>query len=582
MVMTTQSPVLRPSGTADVPPVAFLLPLGVGLLLFAWPTLTGLAGIYRTDDNFSHGFLVPLIAVYAAWRQRHELIPALGAGRLLGAMPLVAGLAIVLFSRWYELALLPRGVIAMFMAGFGLVLTLVGLAWIAIGWQGVRRLTFPLGFLLLGLPIPSFLLHRVTLPLQQVAAAISTAALHLIGVTVQRQGSVLRLPVGDLGVDEACSGIRSLAVLTAVGLAMIHFNRPSRRGAILLLLALVPLAVLTNAVRVFLSGIFMVLGWKQLTQGGPHELLGLFTFALAIGGLAALSSLLSGPGEASSRPRSTASPKPSSGLPCGAGEAQSSEVVSGDRSASFPVPVLPPRSTLSCLANPAFAAAFLFFCAALVSFALNTHYDRLYARDLARLAERRPLTEFPSRIGPYVRIRSEELSAGEFSMLDPSELNIGTYLGPDGRQFSVTILYWNPPEGRPSRRPDLLKRPHSPDWCFPAAGWNRLSRWDGTCSPAVFPGEQGRVRVFERDQQTMVVLFWTGVTAARTDAPDQIFQRLSDMAHSWSNPPLANLHTVTIGTLADARDPSAAREAALAMARELAKILPDYGVGLRR
>jgi exosortase len=681
----------------EVPPVAFLLPLGLGLLLFAWPTLTGLAGVYRTDDNFSHGFLVPLIAAYAAWRRRHELIPASGSARLLGVIPLAAGLGLVLFSRWYELALLPRGVIAMFMAGLGLVLALTGMAWIAVGWQGLKRLTFPLGYLLLGLPIPSFLLHRVTIPLQQVAAIISTAALHVMGVTVQRQGNVLTFPAGQLGVDEACSGIRSLAVLTAVVLAMIHFNRPTRRGSVLLLLAIVPLAVLTNAVRVFTSGIFFAIGWKQLTHGGPHELLGLFTFALAIGGLAALTSLLSQRPEPASRaegeegprdqrtkgPRdqksevggqrsppqadppvaeevggqrsevgehslpallpstdsepgtpnpqlpgsSSPAPRPSptdapptvSVRPCVCASVRPSESVPPSTDApthrrTSPVPPRPPptdlgspppvphcspltvdsppaplpcppcvpwATSLSSLANAAFGVAFLLFCGAALSFVLNTHYDRLYARDLARLAVRRPLSEFPVRVGPYVRIKSQDLSEGEFSMLDPSEQNIGIYLGPDGRQFTVTILYWNPPQGRPSRRPDLLKRPHSPDWCYPAAGWNRLRHLDDSCAADVFPGEQGRVRVFERDRQSMVVLYWTGVTAARNDAFDQIFQRLVDMAHSWSNPPLANLHTVTIGALADTADPTAAREAATALARELAKILPDYGVGLR-
>ena len=668
-----------PAPHDDTPPVAFLLPLGLGLLLFAWPTLSGLVGIYRTHDNFSHGFLIPVIAVYAAWRLRRDLVPASGPTRLLGVVPLALGLGIVLFSRWYELALLPRGVIALFMAGFGLVFVLTGLAWVAVGWQGVRRLTFPLGFLLLGLPIPSFLLHRATIPLQQVAAAISAAALHLIGVTVERQGSVLRFPVGDLGVDEACSGIRSLAVLTAVALAMIHFNRPSRRGAIVLLLAVVPLAVLTNAVRVFLSGVFLTLGWKQLTHGGPHELLGLFTFALAVGGMAALSSLLSQRAEHASRPgvplpdpvirasrpvplpdsASRPVPLPDSasrpGLPlpdhptpgvgsspplaaaagCPRGRVMAPPAYPSDLPSATGVgsgvpdlpPALAPRAPLPCipclpsvpsvprvpsvpsvpsvprvppvpcvpsvpsvpwptslssLANAAFGAALLLFCGAALSFILNTHYDRLYARDLARLAGRRPLAEFPSQVGPYVRVSSHDLSEGEFRMLDPSEQSIATYLGPDGRQFTVTILYWDPPEGRPSRRPDLLKRPHSPDWCFPAAGWKRLRSLDGTCPPDVFPGEQGRVRVFERNQQTMVVLFWTGVTAARNDAPDQIFQRLSDMAHSWSNPPLANLHTVTVCTLVDRRDPAAARAAATVLARELASILPDYGVGLRR
>lgn len=544
----------RPLGTPDeVPPVAFLVPLGIGLLLFAWPTLVGLAGVYRTDGNFSHGFLVPVISAYAAWRLRHDVPLGFASRQWVGCLPLAAGVALILFSRWYELALLPRGVIAMFLAGLGLVAVATGLAWLASGWPGVRRLAFPLGFLLLAVPVPSFLLHRVTLPLQQLAARLSAAALHGIGVTVERQGSVLQFPSGLLGVDEACSGIRSLAVLLAVALAMVHFNRLSRRAAAGLLATVVPLAVLANALRVFISGIFCSLGWMHLTHGGPHELLGLLTFALAIGVMAVCSSLLSSLPWSATRPTDA----PPTDAP----------------------PTAP--SGLSSLANPSFCVAFLFFAAAAVSLGLDTHYDRLYAGHLARLASRRSLSGFPAQVGAYTRLASHDLSEGEFRMLDPSEQSIGTYLGPDGRRFSVTILYWDPPSGRPSRRPDLLKRPHSPDWCYPAAGWQRLGAFDAACPADVFPGEEGRVRVFERDGQRLVLLFWTGVTAARTDAPDQIFQRLSDILHSWRSPPLANLHTVTVATAVDA-DPVSARDAAMAFARELARLLPDYGIGRPR
>jgi exosortase len=261
----------------DIPPVAFLLPLAVALLVFAWPTLGGLAGVYRTDGNFSHGFLVPLVSGFAAWRLRHGLVCASRRDRFPGLLPLGLGIGGVLFARWYELALMPRGVIAMCLAGLGMVLVVTGLAWLAVGHRGVWQLRFPLGFLLLAVPVPSFLLHRVTIPLQQVSAAISAAALHAIRVAVERQGSVLRFPAGQLGVDEACSGIRSLAVLAAVALTMIHFNRLRRGAALVLLLLVVPLAVLTNAVRVFLSGVFYSQGWTQLSRGGPHELLGLLT-----------------------------------------------------------------------------------------------------------------------------------------------------------------------------------------------------------------------------------------------------------------------------------------------------------------
>lgn len=559
---TAPTPAAVPPPEA-VPPVAFMLPLAVGLLVFAWPTLVGLAGVYRTDGNFSHGFLVPVIAGYAAWRLRAAVSWGFRPRHLVGGLALLGGILVVLLARWYELALVPRGVIAMFLAGLGLVLAVTGLAWLASGLTGVRRLAFPLGFLLLAVPVPSFLMNRVTIPLQQLAAWISTLALRGLGIAVERQGSVLNFPTGQLGVDEACSGIRSLAVLAAVSLAMIHFSRLSRRAAFGLLLAVVPMAVLTNALRVFVSGIFYARGWLHLAHGGPHELLGLLTFALAIAGLAGLVSLLT---EADEAPE--------------AGAALSGAASVAARRDPPSAGVGAVSAGLATLADVAFAAALLLFCGAAASFFLDRHYDRLYAQSLQRLTHRLSLETFPRRVGPYARIAQEDLSETEFNMLDPTDQSLGIYLGPDGRRFSATMLYWSPPEGRPSRRPDLLKRPHSPDWCYPAAGWRRRHDFKASCPPDVFPGEVGHVRLFERQGQTMLVVFWTGVTAARTDALDQILHRFADMWQSWRSPPLTNLHTVTITTLVDG-DPDAACQAAFEMARALARILPDYGIGQR-
>ena len=555
--MTDKPDTSAQSFSAEVPVAAFLLPLGLGALLFLWPTFRGLAGVYRTDGNFSHGFLVPVISAYALWQMRSTLKPRFSRSSLWGFPLFGGGMGLILFARWYELALLPRGVIAMFLSAIGVVAVLAGMAWIALGWPHVKRVAFPIGFLLLGVPIPSFLLNRITLPLQRLAATLSCQALHLVGVAVERQGNVLHFDTGTLGVAEACSGIRSLAVLTALVALMIHFQRPRKLVAAALVAAIVPAAVFGNMIRVFCSGVFYAFGWKQLAHGGPHELLGLFTFGLAI-------VLIFGLGNLLSRRASPVVGEPGSKRGVASATIGEGGAVPG----------------VDSLANAAFCCAFLFFAGATLSFHIGSHYDRLHAEAISSRGKRLPLAQFPAVIGPYVRVGTSSLSESEFRMLDPSDCIIALYRGPDKHLINVSILYWDPPKGRPSERPDLLKRPHSPDWCFPAAGWHRLSAFDEDRTFDVFPDEIGSVRLFERNGKRRVLLFWTGITAARTDSPDQMRLRLLDMIHSWNHPPLANLHTITLGMDAGS-DPKAARETLLRFAEMLDDILPTYGIGER-
>jgi exosortase len=78
------------------------------------------------------------------------------------------------------------------------------------GWPGVRHFAFGFGFLLTALPMPSALYNPIVSGLQSNVAAINVEMLNVIGIPAQQVGSLIHLPNGTVGIDEACSGIRSL------------------------------------------------------------------------------------------------------------------------------------------------------------------------------------------------------------------------------------------------------------------------------------------------------------------------------------------------------------------------------------
>jgi len=100
---------------------------------------------------------------------------------------------------------------------FGLVLLSLGWFVSLAGFHATRRLLFPLLVLVLSLPVPSFITNPLQTQLQEITAVSSEATLKVIGEKVTRRGFVLTLPQGELGVAEACSGVKSLFSLAALG-----------------------------------------------------------------------------------------------------------------------------------------------------------------------------------------------------------------------------------------------------------------------------------------------------------------------------------------------------------------------------
>ena len=243
-----------------------------GALAFS-PALIALAGVWGSVDYYQHGFLVPLVSAVAA-RQRTG-----GLGPSQRRTPLLAGLVLALGL--YAAGLLLASPSLQGLALLAALCAGVGFRW---GMAGLRALAFPLGFLVFMIPLPTAWVTPLVVALQQLASAAAGAVLQLLAVDVLREGNVMRLPGGGaLFVAEACSGITSLLSLIPVGVLLARFSQPPgwRRWAVVL--AVVPAALFSNAVRVILT-VFAARAWgvERATSGALHDTAGLLTSAAAV------------------------------------------------------------------------------------------------------------------------------------------------------------------------------------------------------------------------------------------------------------------------------------------------------------
>ncbi|MBV9743840.1 MAG: exosortase/archaeosortase family protein [Acidobacteriia bacterium] len=246
-----------------------------GLLLICYsPVLYRMATVWIEDDNMSHGLFVPIAAAYIAWTKRDLLAQI---------KPKVNywGLLLVLFG-FMTLCIGPPSLPTwVFLVRCSFLFSLVGCILFLGGTAILRALAFPLLLLPLMIPFPFY--DQLTLPLQFIASMLAENFLTVLGYSVLREGNILHLPTQTLSVAEACSGLRSIYALTFLTLTYAYFFTPRSRARWILAAAILPVAILVNALRVTLTAIMGSYN-PAWTEGTYHEMLGwsVFVFAFAI------------------------------------------------------------------------------------------------------------------------------------------------------------------------------------------------------------------------------------------------------------------------------------------------------------
>lgn len=257
-------------------PAAWIIWVGVlSVLLFALygPILVALILDWWRDPNYGHGFLVPVFAGFVLWKERLRLaeIPLkpsnFGFLVMLGAVGLlmVGSLGAELFTSRFSMLILVAG-IALFLAG----------------WKMLRAVSFPLAFLILMIPIPVLIFNQIAFPLQLLASRFATFWLQLVNVPVLREGNVIILPNYQLEVVDACSGIRSLMTLITLAIAYGYLVEPRRWARYFLVLLMVPIAIVSNAIRIMGTGILTYHFGPAAAEGFFHEFSGWVIFVAAL------------------------------------------------------------------------------------------------------------------------------------------------------------------------------------------------------------------------------------------------------------------------------------------------------------
>ena len=248
-----------------------------------WRPLSDLARFAAKEELYSHVFLVPFIAGYLVWL-RHPALPkqsnrsvlTTGLFALLGLAPL----AVLFGLRHGQVSLTRADTLCATTLSF-VVFFVAAVVW-TFGKEKATALAFPLGFLLFMVPMPTVAMHGLESFLQHGSAVVADWGFRLASTPVLHDGLVFQLPGITIEVASECSGIRSSYVLLMTCLLAGHLflRHPARR--LVLALAVIPLGIARNALRVFVIALLCVYMGPHMIDSFIHRQGGPFFFLISL------------------------------------------------------------------------------------------------------------------------------------------------------------------------------------------------------------------------------------------------------------------------------------------------------------
>jgi len=373
---------------------------------------------WSINPQYGYGWTVPFLAAYIFWRRSENAPPASTPKfRIIAGLLIILAAAFLIPVRLIQEANPDWRLLSWAMALSAGVITASGI-YLAGGTRWVRHFAFPILFFFVAVPWPTNLEQFVIQGLMRIDAVINVEILNAIGIPAVQLGNVIEIGSGFVGIDEACTGIRSLQATFMVSLFLGEFYDFAVARRIILVVAGAVLAFFCNLVRTFLL-VYVGAEHGSETIKSWHDPAGHTILMVCLLALWGLSMFLRGKGEA--------------------------PVKAPGSQQSFRVPGL----VVGCL-----------LMLTVVAEATTQIWYRALEPQTARL---QPWTvAWPSQASNWKVV---PIAPSAEELLRYNEGGGGAWTGEDGHDWNMFFFRW-----LPGRTAGLFIRNHRPDICLPASG----------------------------------------------------------------------------------------------------------------
>jgi exosortase len=263
-----------PAGVTDRRP---LVAAALVLVVFGWAYLDTWLDLGRTwsgDAQYSHGYLVAPLALGILYHRRR-----LVAGEPLDPSPwgflfLAVGAAMRLAGGYYYIGTLEE---------YSIFPTLAGVAVCLGGWPALKWSWPAIGFLWFMIPLHGRVAGLLSEHLQRLATVVSAHLIETAGFPAQTEGNVILLSDVDMGIVEACNGLRMMMTFFALSCAVAVFITAPVWKKVLLIAGAIPVAVACNVIRISSTGILHETAGPEVADRVFHDLAGWLMMPLGLG-----------------------------------------------------------------------------------------------------------------------------------------------------------------------------------------------------------------------------------------------------------------------------------------------------------
>ncbi|NOT86459.1 MAG: VPLPA-CTERM-specific exosortase XrtD [Methylococcaceae bacterium] len=376
-------------------------------------------------EEYSHGYLIPVVVVYFMWQQKTQLQYATFSASWLGFLAVLVAALLYMVGAASVLYVLMQ---------YALVLMLIGLLWALIGNQAIKIIILPLLMLFFAIPLPEYLDVLLSSKLQLLSSSLGVWLIQWCKIPVYQDGNLIDLGVYKLQVVEACSGLRYLFPLLSIGFMCVYMFKAALWKRVLVFFSCIPITILMNSFRIGMIGI-LVDGWGiAMAEGFVHDFEGWIVYMTCLGILILEMMLFN----AATRPRRAFS-----------------EVFTAfaDEPATHIKNRTPPLYTAF------FTAPFLCSLAVMVMLTLFTLVQR---QDTEIIPQRQTFKSFPLRLGDW-QGKNALLPADQLNVLKLTDYVLNDYRQQDNKIVNFYVAYYESQKRRAA--------PHSPRVCIPGGGW---------------------------------------------------------------------------------------------------------------
>ena len=426
----------------------FGLIIGLLLLIVFKQALVELVGRWSAQEEYSHGYLVPLVAAWLLWARRDIVSSNIGCPTWSGTLLVAAAMLLHIVGKLSNIFIFSQ--LAFVLAIFGIILA-------SGGYPLLRTSFIPVAFLFFAIPLPTFINAGLSLELQLVSSRLGVALIRLFQVPVYLEGNLIDLGTEKLQVVEACSGLRYLFPFLSLSfLAAYLFQAPVWQRAILLVSS-IPITIAMNGFRIGVTGVAVDRWGPRAAEGMLHLFEGWIIFVVSI-----LLLLL---------------------------EVFFLVLISGIQfSKCFGLgsqSVSPVRATVRPL-KPFYACLFLIIATLFINAAADNR--------LEVIPQRNRFVTFPADIGGW-RGHNALLEPEVEHMLDLDDYILSDYNNPDGDSINLYVAYYSSQH---------RSKYHSPLVCIPGDGWS-MTAFDRTSLGSNHPINRA---IIERDGSRKLVYYW--------------------------------------------------------------------------